>query len=144
MWQEIIHSTPLWRNEGPQYDCVFMSVGPLMGPMNGLEIACVLALFSFHDKGTYYPCAAVYWFDQVGDKPDEDTGMWLVHLQFNQCHQHAISIIHIVMIYWAAHLIPAYGKHFVPTHLQPLHSYDSFCLFYVNRFADHHAFEIAL
>ncbi|KAF8553111.1 hypothetical protein OG21DRAFT_1414849, partial [Imleria badia] len=46
-------------------------------------------------------------------------------------------------IYRAAHLIPVYGKHFVPPFLHPMQSYDSFRLFYVNKFADHHSFEIA-
>ncbi|KAF8552429.1 hypothetical protein OG21DRAFT_1477771 [Imleria badia] len=104
-------------------------------PMSGLEVVHVLAFFSFYFKGIYYPCAAVHWFDRVGDEPDEDTGMWL--------HQRGISIIHIDSIYRAAHLIPVYGKHIIPSHLHPHHSYDSFHLFYVNRFADHHAFEIA-
>ncbi|KAF8545954.1 hypothetical protein OG21DRAFT_1491733 [Imleria badia] len=143
MRREFIRSTPLWRNEAPRYDCAFVSVGPETGPMNGLEVAHVLAFFTFDFKGTYYPCAAVHWFDLVEDWPDEDTGMWLVRPQFDQQHQCGISIIHIDSIYRAAHLIPVYRKHFIPTHLRPYHSYDSFHLFYVNKFADHHAFEIA-
>ena len=143
MRQEFIRSTPLWRNEAPHYDCAFVSTGPETGPMNGLEVVRVLTFFSIHDKGSYYPCAAVHWFGHAGNRPDEYTGMWLVRPQFNERHQRTISIIHIDSIYRAAHLIPVYGKHFVPTHFQPHHSYDGFRLFYVNKFADHHAFEIA-
>jgi len=110
--------------------------------VNGLEVARILAFFSFHFQGTYYPCAMVNWFDRVGDHPDEDTGMWLVRSQINQRHQRTYSIIHVDTIYRAAHLIPVYGKNFVPTELHPNQSYDSFQLFYVNKFADLHSFEI--
>ena len=142
MRQEIIRSTPNWRNAGARYDCAFVNANPESAPMNGLEVARILAFFSFYFRGTHYPCALVHWFDRVGDKPDKDTGMWLVHPQFNQQHQRKVSIIHIDTIYRAAHLVPVYGKHFVPPHLRPHHSYDSFRLFYVNKFIDHHAFEI--
>ena len=142
MRQEFIRSTPLWRNEGPQYDCAFVNVHPETDPMSGLEVMRILAFFSFYFRGIYYPCAVIHWFNRVGDEPDEDTGMWLVRPQFDGQHQRGISIIHIDSIYRAAHLIPVYGKHFVPSHFRPQDSYDSFCLFYVNRFADHHAFEI--
>lgn len=143
MHREIIRSTPNWRNEGPRHDCVFVNANPETEPMNGLEVARVLAWFSFHFQGTYYPCAIVNWFDRDGDQPDKDTGMWLVRPQVNQQQQRTCSIIHIDTIYRAAHLIPVYGKHFVPTQLHPHQSYDSFRLFYVNKFADHQAFEIA-
>ena len=143
MRQEFICSTPLWRNEAPRYDCAFVNTPLETDLMSGLEVVCILAFFSFYFRGIYYPCAVVHWFDHVGDKPDEDTGMWLVRPQFDQQYQREISIVHIDSIYRAAHLIPVYGKHFVPSHIQPHHSYDSFRLFYINKFADHHAFEIA-
>ncbi|KAF8123086.1 hypothetical protein EV363DRAFT_1180824 [Boletus edulis] len=44
--------------------------------------------------------------------------------------------------FWS-HCIPVYRKHLVPPNLQPHHSYDSFRLYYVNKFADHHTFKIA-
>ncbi|KAG1867516.1 hypothetical protein C8R48DRAFT_599508 [Suillus tomentosus] len=48
-----------------------------------------------------------------------------------------ISIIHIDCIFCAAHLIPVYGANFI-AHGTNLH--DSY---YVNKYAYHHAFEIA-
>ena len=86
MRQEIIRSTPLWRDEGPRYDCAFVNVHPETDPMSGLEVVRVLTFFSFYFRGTYYPCAVVHWFNRVGDEPDEDTGMWLVRPQFDQQH----------------------------------------------------------
>jgi hypothetical protein len=142
MRREFIRSTPLWRNEAPRYDCAFVNVNPVTEPMKGLEVVRILAFFSFYFKGVHYPCAVVHWFDRVGDQPDEDTGMWLVCPQVNQQHQRSISVIHIDSIYWAAYLIPVYGKHCVPPQLRPHYSYDNFRLFYVNKFVDHHAFEI--
>ncbi|KAN0080179.1 hypothetical protein V8E55_009745 [Tylopilus felleus] len=99
MRREFIHSTPLWRNEAPRYNCVFINVNPDMEPMKGLEVVRVLSFFSFHFKDSYYPCAVVHWFDRVGNQPDEDTGMWLVRPQFNQQHQRGINVIHIDSIY---------------------------------------------
>ena len=50
MQHEFIHSTPLWRNEAPHYDCVFVNINPDMELMNSLEVAQVLGFFSFHFK----------------------------------------------------------------------------------------------
>jgi len=54
-----------------------------------------------------------------------------------------LSIIHIDAIYRAAHLIPVYGAQFVSRDLKFYQSYDSFCTYYISKYADHHAFEIA-
>ncbi|KAH7917629.1 hypothetical protein BV22DRAFT_1026041 [Leucogyrophana mollusca] len=54
-----------------------------------------------------------------------------------------IAVIHVDTIYRAAHLIPIYGADFIPDSIKYYHSYDAFRAFYVNKFADHHAFEIA-
>ena len=126
------------------YDCAFMNANLDSAPMNSLEVVHILAFFSFYFRETYYPCVIVHWFNYVGEMPDVDTGMWLVYLQFSQCHQCGISIIHIGTIYQVAHLIPIYGKHFIPPHLLSHYSYDSFQLFHVNKYIDNHAFEIAL
>ncbi|KIK77437.1 hypothetical protein PAXRUDRAFT_166842, partial [Paxillus rubicundulus Ve08.2h10] len=76
------------------------------------------------------------------EDPDPNTRMWIVQPGFNAFRQPNISILHIDMIYRAAHLIPVYSTHFIPTKIQPHQSYDIFHAFYVNKFADHHTFEI--
>ena len=87
-----------------------------------------------------YPCAIIHWFDHVGDGPDTNTGMWVVRTRNAQ----DITIIHINTIYHAAQLIPIYASHQIdPGSVKPNESYDKFCSCYVNKFADHHAFEIA-
>ena len=55
-----------------------------------------------------------------------------------------ISIIHIDTIYCAAQLIPIYVSHHIdPASVKPNESYDKFYSYYVNKFTDHHPFEIA-
>ncbi|KAG2742415.1 hypothetical protein P692DRAFT_20749556 [Suillus brevipes Sb2] len=51
--------------------------------------------------------------------------------------QSSILIIH------AAHLIPLYGSNFLPRAITFHDSYNVFRTFYVNKYADHHAFEVA-
>ncbi|KAI6109271.1 hypothetical protein EDD17DRAFT_1487698 [Pisolithus thermaeus] len=146
MHQEYICATPAWRQEGPQYDCVFVMTGPElegMHSMHGMGIACILHFFSFKSGGIYYPCAVMHWFDRIGDEPDETTGMWTVHLSLNRHDECNISVIHVDTIFRAVHLIPIYGQDFILQDIVPCHSYDTFHSFYVNKFADHHAFEVA-
>jgi hypothetical protein len=42
----------------------------------------------------------------------------------------------------AAHLLPVFGRERVSTTLSFTDTLDAFTRFYVNRFVDHHAFEI--
>ncbi|KAI6008314.1 hypothetical protein F5J12DRAFT_905371 [Pisolithus orientalis] len=121
-----------WRNKGPHYDCVFVMTNPHVEGMLGLDVA--------HYLGTEYPCAIVCWFDHIGDGPDTCTGMWIVCVHNAQ----DITIIHIDTIYCTAHLIPVYANHQIdPASIKPNESYDKFLHYYVNKFADHHAFKIA-
>lgn len=66
-----------------------------------------------------------------------------MHPDYNTCHQPDISIIHIDTIYHAAHLILVYGANRVSHKIGPHNSYDAFHSYYVNKYADHDAFEIA-
>ncbi|KAG1849689.1 hypothetical protein DFJ58DRAFT_716906 [Suillus subalutaceus] len=143
MHTEHIHSCPSWRGGHSRNDCVFVNTDSNLPGMQGLEVACVRAFFSFQYRGEVYPCAVVHWFDKISNAADEDTGMWVVRPGegANNTAEHAI--IHIDAIYRAAHLIPMYGMEFLPQELKFYHSYDAFRTYYVNKYADHHAFEIA-
>ncbi|KAG1720676.1 hypothetical protein EDB19DRAFT_1917810 [Suillus lakei] len=55
MRREYIRACPIWRNEHPRYDCVFVNTNP---DLDGMRV--------------------VRWFDTVGDSPNEDNGMWMV------------------------------------------------------------------
>ncbi|KAG1753701.1 uncharacterized protein EDB91DRAFT_1234119 [Suillus paluster] len=54
-----------------------------------------------------------------------------------------ISIIHIDCIFHAVHLIPVYGSNILPSAITSHDSYDVFHSYFVNKYADHHAFKIA-
>ncbi|KAI6040530.1 hypothetical protein EDC04DRAFT_2867574 [Pisolithus marmoratus] len=146
MHQEYICTTPAWRQEGPRYDCVFVMTGlelEGMHGMHGMDIARVLHFCLFKSGGIYYPCAVMHWFHHIGDEPDETTGMWMVCLSLNRHDKHNLTVIHVGTIFCAVHLIPMYGQDFMPQDIAPCHSYDTFHSFYVNKFADHHAFKVA-
>ncbi|KAF9225582.1 hypothetical protein BS17DRAFT_869508 [Gyrodon lividus] len=130
MHTKFIRSTPLWRNEEALGMCA-------------LDIACVLSFFLFtYQEGTYN-CAVIQWFDKISDSPDEDMGMWMMHPSYLPNHTPNFAIIHIDAIYRAAHLIPIYGANAISHDIKPHHSYDAFRAFYINKYADHHVFEIA-
>jgi hypothetical protein len=101
--------------------------------------------FSFSFQGQVYPCAVICWFDRVDNEPDDATGMWVVWPGVTATRQPKMAVIHVDSIFQAAHLIPVYGAApSLPSHgIRPNDSYDHFCLFYINKFADHHAFAMA-
>ena len=133
----------MWRGGGPHYNCVFVGSDPDPDGMHRYEIACVFYFFSFVYKGITYPCATIHWFDKVGEEPDELTGMWIVRLGTLPNHTPNYMIIHIDSIYRVAHLIPVYSTDPILPEIKPHHSYDTFKSFYINKYADHHSFEIA-
>jgi hypothetical protein len=85
----------------------------------------------------------VHWFSHVGDSPDENTGMWVVEPEILENGTPHPSVIHLDTIFHAAHLIGVYGEAFVLTHLSFTNSLDAFRVYYINKYIDHHAFEVA-
>jgi hypothetical protein len=70
--------------------------------------------------------------------------MWIIHPSVHDNGTPNFAVIHIDMVYHAAHLIPVYGPNFIADDIKYFHAYDAFHSFYVNKFADYHAFEIVL
>lgn len=131
MRHEHIRATPSWRQEKARYDCIFINSNANLDGMGGLEVGRVLAFFTFMHLDTEYLCALIHWYSLVGMQPDEDG------------YPH-LAIIHVDSIYRAAHLIPVYQDvGFIDKNLTLHDSLDAFDIFYVNKFVDHHAFEIA-
>ena len=143
MRRERIRAVPTWRKGGSRYDCVFINTDSSSQGMRGLDVARVRQFFSFNSGGVHYPCALVQWFSRVADEPDEDTGMWIVEPDFKLDGSQSMDIIHLDSVVRAAHLLGVCGEDFVPKDLSYDNSLDAFHSFYVNKFADHHAFEIA-
>ncbi|KAG1810404.1 uncharacterized protein HD556DRAFT_1428451 [Suillus plorans] len=128
MRREHIRATPSWRVGEPRHDCIFVNM--------------VLCFFSFNYRISYYPCIIVHWYSYVREEHDPNTGMYVITPTTTGDDIPDISIIHVNCIFHAAHLIPVYGPDFIPK-ISPHNSYDMFHSYYVNRYADHHAFEIA-
>ncbi|KAI6107416.1 hypothetical protein EV401DRAFT_1871728, partial [Pisolithus croceorrhizus] len=104
----------------------------------------VLCFFSFvYTNGYSYPCALIHWFERIADEPDGLTGMWMVKLSFVNDGAKNLSVIHVDSIVHNAHLLPIFGRERVPPYINLHNSLDIYHSFYVNCFADHHAFELA-
>ena len=111
----------------------------------GLLVARVFLFFSVKYDGVDYPCALVHWFSVVGDAPDDETGMWIVKPDYLAGRKQFLEVIHLDAILRGAHLIGVAGSTFLPSNpkVDFLTSLNSFKSFYVNKYADHHAHEIA-
>ena len=145
--REYIRATPSWRNGAARYDCVFLNTDSEMEElegMHGLEVARVLAFFSFIFNEEEYQCALIHWFCRVDSQPDPDAGMWIVEREFDINEEPHVAIVHVDSIYRAAHLLPVYRTNRYTSRSLSMHdTLDTFKQFYINKFVDHHAFEIA-
>jgi len=142
MHREYIRAAPTWRGHFPRHDCVFVEREPNEEGFRALGVAQVHFFFSFEFNNILYPCALVRWFETYGNSPCPDTGMWMVKPD-TEMGQRICSVIHIDSILRAAHLIGVYGKKTLPEGFKHYHSLTAFKLYYVNKYADHHAHEIA-
>jgi hypothetical protein len=111
--------------------------------MSGLEVAYVWSFFSFKFRNVLYPCALIQWYLHNDDGPDEDTGMWVVEPNSLPDGSASTAVIHLDSILRAAHLIPIYGQDTIPMDIPLAYLLDVFHSYYVNKYIDHHAFEIA-
>ena len=142
MRREHIRATSSWRQGPARYDCAFVNSRPELEGMRGLDVVRILLFFSFEFETVTYPCALVHWFSLVDEERDEDTGMWMVQPDVEDGSL-AVSVIHLDCIFRAAHLLPIYGNNPIPRNISLHNSLDAFAAFYVNKYIDHHAFEIA-
>ncbi|KAG2037871.1 hypothetical protein BDR03DRAFT_933869 [Suillus americanus] len=131
MLRHVIHSTPTWCDGPACHDCVFVEHDPTLPGFQSLYVAQVILFFSFYFRGVDYPCVLVRWFETIGDQPCRNT-------EFDANGQHLISVIH-----FPAHLIPIYGNDYIDHDMQHSDSLLALVAFYVNKFSDYHAFEIA-
>ena len=140
MRRERIRSTPSWRGRGPRYDCAFVVEDDTKPGMKGMAVVRIKLLFTVDYDGEQYPCALVDWFDRV--RRDPTTGMWIVRPAFTRGRRDK-SVIHLDALMRAAHLIPVYGNQKMPLDFHYGYSLDAFEAYYVNKYIDHHANEIA-
>jgi hypothetical protein len=142
MRREYIRATESWRNGPPRYDCVLVNAKPDIDGARGFEVARVFLFFSFLHGDKEYPCAFIQWYTFVGTEPDEDTGYWVIEPDIRDGGSPHVAVIHVDCIIRAAHLMPVTTTtRFVDPSVTMHTSLDTFKLFYLNRFVDHHAFE---
>jgi len=107
----------------------------------------VRLFFSFEYDQASYECALVHDYQVVNPYPDEITGMAVVKRVMRGNLPRA-QVIPLDDILRAVHLIPVFsqlGTKRIPKkykHELTLDDRQLFELFYVNKFVDHHAFEI--
>jgi len=112
-------------------------------PMSRYIIAWVLVFFSFTYAGEDFPVALVWWYtlsDDAGHR-DEAMGMWLVEREFRSEEPHLV-VVHVGSIFRVVHLLPFFRKEWVPQGFSHSDTLNKYTKFHVNRFADHHSFEI--
>ena len=143
MAREWVHVTPRWGKFWvPHYNTTFVVTNPDIPGMGGLDIARVKLFFSFEHCNRTYPCALVHWFPKISEEPDVNTGMWQVEPNFDAEGEALYTVIHLDTMVCAAHLI---GEPDIPlsASITYISALDMFDIFYVNKYVDHHAYEIA-
>ncbi|KAF9497027.1 hypothetical protein BDN71DRAFT_1481966 [Pleurotus eryngii] len=128
---------------GGCYNCVYLSNDSNEPGFHGLHIAHLQLLFSFKWNRETFPCALVHWFSAVSDSLDPLTGLWIVEPDTDADRHLVIAVVHLDTIFRGVHLIGIAGSSFLPNHFAFHHTFDAFSHFYINKYADHHAHEIA-
>jgi hypothetical protein len=140
MHQEQIRSTPSWYDH-PHHDTIFFILDDTLSSMKGMVIARVQLLFSFNYRGVDQHCALVNWLVRKDNKPDPDTGMWIVSLE-KRNGVPTTQVIDVKTIVRAAHLLPVFGQDMVPSDVSHYNSLDRYQSFFVNKYTDHHSHEL--
>ncbi len=115
--------------------------------MSGFMVAHIHLFFKLKYGGVSHSCALIHDYTTCGEKPDKDTGMWIVRHALHGTRRPQAQVICISDILHAAHLIPVFsGLVPIPDDLKHTECLDhpEFRTFYVNRFVNHHVFEILL
>ena len=139
MRRERIRSTPSWRGGKPRHDCAFLVEDEEKAGMSGMAVVRILLFFSVTYNEVQYPCVLVEWFQRLGCDPV--TGMWVVRPD-RTCGRRDKTVVHLDCFLRAAHLIPMYGNQKIPLAFDHSYSLDTFEAYYVNKYIDHHSYEV--
>ena len=143
MCRERIRSVSSWRGGSARRDCVFADQDSSAVGFKALFVARVQLFFSLRIGRERLPCALVNWFSTVGDAPCPDTGMWMVEPDLDADGERVMDVVHLDTLVRGAHLIGVAGEDHIPRQLKESDSLDAFLSFYVNKYIDYHAHEIA-
>jgi hypothetical protein len=136
---ECIRSNPSWQGGAPHRDCAFIVEDDDVIGMGGMVVVRVALFFSVTYGGVQYPCALVEWFQRLGCDPI--TGMWVVCPDRTRGRWDK-TVVHLDCFLRAAHLILVYGKQTIPLDFNHTYSLDTFEAYYVNKYIDHHLYDI--
>jgi len=100
--------------------------------------------FSFLYCQKFHFCVLVHWYVCESDERDEDTGMWIVHLEQTRGGKAVLDVIDAESIVRGAHLLPVYGNSQFPERFSHFNALSMHKSFFVNHFADHHSNELIL
>jgi len=67
----------------------------------------------------------------------------MVELEFDENEERVVSVIHLDSIMRPAHLIGIYGNDCIPCNFSHTDLLSAFAAFYVNKYSDYHAFQLA-
>lgn len=143
MHRERIRAVTSWRKGPAHFDCAFLEKDPELSGFRGLHPVWVLLFFKFKLGKLEFPCALVTWLSPISDKPCEETGMWIVEPDQDEQGERVMSVIHLDCILRGAHLIGVAGTDMIPSKLKYSDSLNAFKSYYVNKYIDYHAHEIA-
>jgi hypothetical protein len=139
--KEIIRANPCYRGYS-RHDCVLIETDSSQPGMSGLDVAQVLLVFSCLVDEDFIPMVLIQWFRKVSDKPDEDTGMWLVEREVHRDGSPHYSIQNLDCIFRSVHLLPVFGRDPVPSDVSCHDSLQVFQRFFVSPYSDHHIHEM--
>ena len=142
--KERIRAVPSWRHGPGRYDTVLISAAPGVTTLSGFAVDRVRLLFRFRAKDANHDCALVHHYLTLGAAPDYDTNMWVVQRVLQRGTLHA-QIIPLSDIHRPIQLIPVYlNQRKIPKSLSynTCLDHEHFRKFYVNKYSDHHAYEI--
>ena len=144
MFCECIRAVSSWRKGPPRYDCTFVEQDSMLEGFCGLLAARVCSFLLIQYHGIAHPCSLVSWYSEVGDQPCPDMRMWKVKPDLDDLRNPMLDIIHLNSILHNAHLMGVCeGSIHLPCNFTFNDSLDSFKAFYINKYIDYHAHEIA-
>jgi hypothetical protein len=140
---ERIRSVSSWRGGPARRDCVFVEQDSSLPGFRGLFVGQIEAFLKLKHKSKYYSCAIMSTFSPIADSPCPDTGMWIVQRDLDENNERLFTAVHLDSIIRGAQLIGVAGDAYIPRDLQHTDSLNAFRKFYVNKYIDYHAHEIA-
>ena len=143
MCRERIWSVHSWMGGPGRHDCVFITHNEDLAGFRVLYVGRVLAFLKITHEKVEYPAALISWFETVGSSPCPYTRMWKVHHELDETGRHKLKVIHLDSVLCAAHLVGVAGSSFIPYELNHTNALDAYKTFYVNKYIDYHAHEIA-